>query len=135
MLQVALAERIRCRIANPTRMVELHQATLMKTIYVKGIGKFKKKLKKGLDKSELIEGTDYIEGNHNEEFGLIWCRDDLSLRDLKLAISAKYIWKYRMRFYSTIEEMNPLKHDDGKLTVTEQQFIDRVKKHMVESLN
>lgn len=101
----------------------------MKTIYIKGRDKFKKKIRKGLYKSDLREGQDYIIGEASADFALIWCRDDLTIRELKLAISPKYIWKYRMMFYSSIEEMNPVKEDDTKLTEQELEFIKRVKRN------
>lgn len=101
----------------------------MKTIYIKGIGKFKKKISKGLLKSDLIAGVDYIisSTSDGENFELVWCRDDLTLRQLKLSISAKYIWRCRMKFYTSIEEMNPPKVDDLTLTPSELAFIQRVK--------
>lgn len=98
----------------------------MKTVYIKGIKKFKNNIRKGLDKSSLVEGLDYIEGLGNEKYVLIWIRSDLSLRDLKLAISAKYVWKNRLKFFENIEDMNPKKKEDT-FSISELDLIKRAK--------
>lgn len=85
----------------------------MRTIYIKGRKKYKKNIRKGLDKSKLIEGYDFIEGLGGNDHVLMWIREDLDLRDFKLAISAKYVWKNRLRFYKSIDEMKPKRIDDG----------------------
>lgn len=85
----------------------------MRTIYIKGIKKYKASLIKGLDKSNLIDGVDYIQGLAGEDHALYWLNENLSLREFKLAIGAKFVFKHRMRFYDTIEEMNPAKNEDG----------------------
>ena len=105
----------------------------MKTVYIKGIKKFKSNIRKGLNKSNLIEGLDYIEGLGNDGFVLIWIRTDLSLRDLKLAISAKYVWKNRLKFFENIEDMNPKKtNDDYNFSKAELDLIRRAKEGKYE---
>lgn len=79
----------------------------MTTIYIKGRGKFKSKIRKALYKSILNEGDHYIEGNTSLKCELYWITSRITLREFKLAIGAKYIWKYRLKFYKTVEEMNP----------------------------
>lgn len=79
----------------------------MKTIYIKGIGHYKKNIIKALFKSSLKEGDDYIIGNCGTDCFLIWLKDDIELRKLKLGITAKYVWKNRLKFYYSIDEMNP----------------------------
>lgn len=102
----------------------------MRTLYIKGIKKYKISLIKGLNKSNLIEGTDYIQGLSGTDFALYWLRDDLSLRDFKLAIGAKYVFKHRMRFFNTVEEMNPVTDNDD-LNDSELDLINRVKHSML----
>lgn len=107
----------------------------MKTVYIKGIKKFKKNIRKGLSKSKFIEGYDYIEGLGNDDFCLIWIRQDLSLRELKLAISAKYVWKNRLKFYESINEMNPSKIDNNTFSKFELNLIKRAKEGMNVNVN
>jgi hypothetical protein len=85
---------------------------------------------KGLDKSDLIEGEDYIQGLAGEDYALYWLRDDLDLKEFKLAIGAKYVWKHRMRFFSTIEEMKPVVIDEG-LTDSDLAFMKRVREEIL----
>src|SRR5258708_4617109 len=99
----------------------------MKTIYIKGIKKYKESLIKGLKKSDLTEGIDYIQGLAGKDHALYWINENLELKEFKLAISAKYVWKHRMRFYDTIEEMNPVVIDD-KLSESEIKLMEKVKR-------
>jgi len=85
----------------------------MKTIYIKGRGYYKYGVRKGLERSNLKEGKDYIEGTNGSNFLLIWIREDMELRELKKAITAKHIFKYRIRFYNTIEDMCPKQVEEG----------------------
>jgi hypothetical protein len=100
----------------------------MKTIYIKGIKKYKVSIIKGLNKSSLIDGLDYIQGLAGEDYALYWLRENLELREFKLAIGAKFVFKHRMRFFNTIEEMNPPKRDDGLWSESEINLMDRIKK-------
>lgn len=92
----------------------------MKTIYIKGKGQYKRNVRKALSKTDiLIEGVDFVEGLEGSDFMLIWLREDLELRSLKLGITAKYVWKHRLKFYFSIEEMNPPKKEEPIVSVLE----------------
>ena len=79
----------------------------MTTIYIKGINKYKSKLRKALYKSSLIEGDHYIEGNSgNNDYILYWITSRITIKEFKKAIGANIIWKYRLRFYKTPDEIN-----------------------------
>lgn len=97
----------------------------MRTIYIKGIKKYKDSLVKGLNKSDLHEGRDYIQGLAGTDHALYWLNENISLRKFKLAIGAKYVFKHRMRFYNTIEEMNPTKNENLKYTESEKKLIKK----------
>lgn len=99
----------------------------MRTIYIKGKGKYKYYITRGLDKSKLVEGIDYIQGLAGKDFALYWINENLELRKFKHSISAKYVFKCRLRFYNTIEEMNPVVVDES-LTESELNLIDKVKR-------
>jgi hypothetical protein len=85
----------------------------METVYIKGRGKYRDAIRKALHRSKLKEGGDYIEGNHGKglSYMLIWIKDRTELRALKLAITAKIVWKHRLKFYFKYEDMNPKKYD------------------------
>lgn len=99
----------------------------MRTIYIKGIKKYKDSLIKGLNKSKLREGKDFIQGLAGKDHALYWINEELDLRDFKLAIGAKYVWKHRMRFYNTIEEMNPIFIDEN-FSESEIKLMEKVKR-------
>ena len=82
-------------------------------------------MRKSLDKSALKPGKDFIEGNStSREYALYWLSKNILLRQFKLAISAKYIWKNRLRFYKSIEEINP-GNDTDKFTDSELELIEQ----------
>lgn len=99
----------------------------MKTVYIKGIKKYNTSIYKGLKKSKLVEGVDYISGLGGIDFTLYWIiNDSISIRDFKLAIGVKYIWKHRMRFYKTYDEMIP-QTNTKELTKDDIELMNRVK--------
>lgn len=71
------------------------------TIYISG--------KKGFQKEvidELSQGSfPFMEGSIDERgLLLIWVKENSELKELKKAISAKVVFKYRLQFFSTLEE-------------------------------
>jgi hypothetical protein len=90
----------------------------MRTIYIKGKGQYKRNVRKALSKTDyLIEGYDFVEGLDGSDFMLIWLREGIDERLLKLGITAKYVWKHRLNFFNSIEEMNPPKKDEKIVSV------------------
>ena len=96
----------------------------MRTIYIKGIKKYNTSIYKGLKKSNLIDGIDYINGLGGIEYALYWINDNITLRDFKLAIGAKYIWKHRMRFHNNINEIITI---ENKIDSSYDELMTRVK--------
>lgn len=75
----------------------------MNPTYITGNGKYKSAVRKSLYKSSLKVGIDYIEGNsHQSNDILYWISVELSLREFKLAIGSKVIFKYRLQFSNLI---------------------------------
>lgn len=99
----------------------------MRTIYIKGIKKYKDALIKGLKKSDLREGRDFIQGLAGKDHALYWINENLDLREFKLAIGAKYVFKHRLKFFNTIEEMNPVIIDE-RFNESEINLMNRVKR-------
>jgi len=100
----------------------------MRTIYIKGLTHYKKYIRKAILKSELIEGQDFIEGYAGQDYALYWLHDDLDLRTFKKAVGAKYVWRHRIRFYESIEEMNKKKKDDD-YNAEDLALLNKIKKH------
>ena len=69
------------------------------TVYIHGKSGFKKALEDKLD-------DQWLQGNSEagSELVMYWLEEDVSLRDFKLAIGSKIIFKYRLRFYATVDE-------------------------------
>lgn len=75
------------------------------TVYISGTGDFRDEVRKKLEHSDQRFLQGYIESpDENVTHDLFWLDDKTSLREFKEAISAKLIWKYRMRFYTSLEE-------------------------------
>ena len=68
---------------------------------------------------------DYIQGLAGDDHALYWLNDNLTLREFKLAIGAKFVFKHRMKFFDTIEDMNP-KQEEG-LTDHEINLMKKIK--------
>jgi hypothetical protein len=56
---------------------------------------------------------------------MFWLSDSLTLKDLKRAIGSKSIFKYRLQFFTTLEELHQseLKKSDTKLSLKEEAMI------------
>lgn len=75
------------------------------TIYIKGRSGFRDEVKKKLENSGLNLLPGYIDhslsrGAHD----LYWVDEKTDLRSFKKTIGSKLIWKYRLRFYTNLEE-------------------------------
>lgn len=76
--------------------------------------------------SKLDEGDHFIEGvNSLHETALYWITSRITLRDFKLAIGSKLIWKYRLRFMENVEDLVEKQNDS--LTKKEIELINRFK--------
>ena len=104
----------------------------MKTIYITGIKKYQISVIKGLEKSNLKKGKDFIQGLNGEDFALVWIREDLNLKEFKRAIGTKFVWKHRLRFYNTIDETKPTIIND-ELGSIEKLLLERIlRKELIE---
>lgn len=72
------------------------------TIYIQGKSKFDAEVLRNLENS----GFNFLHG-YSLESGvcLYWIDEKEKLRDFKRAIGSKTIFKYRLRFYTSVEEM------------------------------
>lgn len=71
------------------------------TVYIRGRNGFKSEVQHILEHARI----DTLPGFANERgVALYWIPENLSLRDFKKAIGAKYVFKHRLKFYMTVEE-------------------------------
>jgi len=101
------------------------------TVYISGNGDFREEVRKKLEHSDQRYLQGYIESpGENTTHDLFWLDDRKSLRDFKEAISAKLIWKYRMRFFTTLEEFMKSQEDDASFnfSANEKRLIQRMQR-------
>ena len=74
------------------------------TLYITGRSDFRDEVRRKLEGSlDYMPG--YIESSSGKDIhDLFWINDQTDLRDFKQAIGSKLIWKYRLRFYTSLEE-------------------------------
>jgi len=101
----------------------------MKTIYIKGITHYKKYIRKTVLKSELKEGQDFIEGYAGQDHALYWLNENIDLRTFKRAVGAKYVWRHRIRFYESIEEMNKKTKKEDDFNSEDLALLNKIKKN------
>jgi hypothetical protein len=76
-----------------------------KTIYIVGKTDFRDEVTKKLEHSNQRYMPGFIESSSSEmTHDLYWLDGRTDLREFKEAIGGKLVWKYRLRFYSTLEE-------------------------------
>ncbi|HOX83136.1 MAG TPA: hypothetical protein PLJ60_12865 [Chryseolinea sp.] len=72
------------------------------TLYINGKSGFDKEVLRNLEHS----GFDFLHGTSLESgVCLYWVDEKAKLRDFKMAIGSKTIFKYRLQFYTTVEDM------------------------------
>ena len=75
------------------------------TIYISGKGDFRAEVRKKLEHGEQRFLPGYIENSSDlDTHDLYWLDGRTNLRLFKLAIGGKLIWKYRLRFFDSLEE-------------------------------
>jgi hypothetical protein len=76
------------------------------TIYITGKADFREDVGKKLEDSDLKLMPGYNGGaGDGEAFSdLYWIDEKVKLREIKEAIGSKLIWRYRLNFYTSLEE-------------------------------
>lgn len=76
------------------------------TIYITGKADFRDDVRKKLDDSDLNLMPGYIGGSDGTDTfsDMYWVDEKIKLRDFKEAIGSKLIWKYRLHFFTSLEE-------------------------------
>ena len=94
------------------------------TIYIQGKSGCTAEVLRNLERSDVrfMPGSAFGEKN----IILFWVDEKTSIRDFKLAIGSKLVFKYRLRFFTSLERVNEFETDkvDGNaLTPQEESMI------------
>ena len=95
----------------------------MQTIYIVGNPGFLELHHKHLDdNSKFLRGQVTVE-IPGKEVQLFWVHKRTVLKELKKAIGADLIWKYRLRFYFDLEAFTPQVEEKDELSADEQALM------------
>jgi hypothetical protein len=73
------------------------------TIYITGKDDFREEVSKRLESSDLKYMPGYNGGSAETFSDMYWIDERVDLREFKEAIGSKLIWKYRLRFFTSLE--------------------------------
>jgi len=81
------------------------------TIYIKGKSGFEPEVLSTLNSSgfPFMPGSSYEQG-----MMLYWIPEQKALRAFKKAIGSKIVFKYRLRFFTDVEEFVEFKHNEAE---------------------
>lgn len=101
------------------------------TIYITGKDDFREDVGAKLESSDLAWMPGYNGGSSDQELfsDLYWIDEKVTLREVKEAVGSKLIWKYRLRFYGTLEsfiESQNAKKNNNELTAEERALMEEI---------
>jgi hypothetical protein len=74
------------------------------TIYITGRPEFQAEVRKKLAHSNLDFMPGYVDNTTATVTNdLYWLNDQTELREMKEAVGSKLVWKYRLKFYASLE--------------------------------
>jgi len=95
------------------------------TIYISGKEGFREDILKNLKDSDFSFMQGYSEAN---DLALYWIDEKANLRDFKKAIGGKTVFKYRLHFFTSVEEFVESKNSkSNSFTKEEQALIKKMK--------
>lgn len=100
------------------------------TVYIVGKSDFRQELRRKLEYSSIPFMPGFIESTSDHDpCDLYWLDGSVDLRLFKETIGAKIIWKYRLRFFSTLEEFNASrqKQQETSFTSREREMINEMR--------
>ena len=93
------------------------------TVYIAGKNCFEKEVVDQLTKNDFL----FMEGSRDERgLFLVWIKEGTPVRDLKKAIGAKLVLKYRLQFFESLEAFDQLNLKVLKFTPSEEAMIKRM---------
>jgi len=95
------------------------------TIYIHGKSGCGPEILRHMEQSDIIFMPGTVEGEEN--IGLYWVDEKTSVRDFKKAIGSKTVFKYRLRFFPSLEKLNEFQDEkpNDLLTPQEEAMIAR----------
>lgn len=99
-------------------------------LYVSGKTDFRQELRRKLEHSSVPHMPGYIESYPGTDpADLYWLDGNVPMRELKLRIGAKIIWKHRLRFFATLEDFLAARQmpPSADLTPREQAMISEMR--------
>src|SRR5690242_3865763 len=91
------------------------------TIYIKGRSDFREEVRRKLEHSSLRSMPGYIESTSGRN-DLYWIDENVTLREFKEAIGSKLIWKFRLKFYSSLEAFIESQNSVRSTRFTEEEI-------------
>lgn len=105
------------------------------TLYITGRSDFRNEVLRKLEHSRISFMPGYTGGSADtrDVHEMYWIDDTTDIRELKEAIGSKMIWKFRLRFYITLEDFIESKtaKDTDKFTPEEIELINYMHEHEV----
>ncbi|HEY5825142.1 MAG TPA: hypothetical protein VIT44_12280 [Cyclobacteriaceae bacterium] len=95
------------------------------TIYITGRPEFQGEVRKKLEHSNLDFMPGYVDNTTaTVTHDLYWLNDQTELREMKLAVGGKLVWKYRLKFYASLEAFLQSQDNTAKAAELTQDDLD-----------
>lgn len=95
------------------------------TVYITGKSDFREEILKKLEGSKLNFMPGYAGGSEETDTDtheLYWLDEEVDIRKFKEGIGSKLVWKYRLRFFISLEEFIESQHPkQNELDFTEEE--------------
>jgi hypothetical protein len=96
-----------------------------RTIYITGRPDFQEEVRKKLEHSKLAFMPGYIDNTTTDvNHDLYWLDDKTELREMKAAVGSKLVWKYRLKFYASLEAFLQSQEQTAKTPELSQDDLD-----------
>src|ERR1044071_5062518 len=97
-----------------------------KTVYIVGKGKFYDDVMRHLDRSGLQVMSGYHARQSGEQHELFWIPETMTIREFKEGIGAKTVFKYRLRFFESLEQFIET-INSNELTDDEKRKVEKMR--------
>jgi hypothetical protein len=97
-----------------------------KTVYIVGREKFSDEVTRHLERSDIDFMPGYDSGQSGLDHELYWIPEDMAIRTVKEAIGAKTVFKYRLRFFESLEQFIET-INSTELTEDERRKVERMR--------
>ncbi len=93
------------------------------TLYITGKSDFRDDVREKLDNSDLKLMPGYIGGSDGTSMfsDMYWVDEKVKVREFKEAIGSKLIWKHRLHFFASLEELLETQNVEKKEEATAEE--------------